>query len=172
MEESTESGEESPGQIRGPDVKRRFAVFIDYLNLRKSIRTPNDLDLDTFIDSIIAKGRLQWMYVFIPEHVLGSVPMRTLVSRYQAWPVVCPQDMDTSRILKDKDTVDFQMNRLIQSIVEHTDITDIIIVSGDADFYPVARWTHQQGIRVHIISGKPALSKMFSEDDKISVTTI
>ncbi len=168
--EKEDGKEEANQKSGGPVVRKRFAVFIDYLNLEKNIKTPADIRLDPLLDPLIKEGRINWIYVYIPESAIPA-PINILINRYQVLIILCSQEMGGG-YLKDKDNVDFQMDKHIRSIVEHTDVTDIVIFSGDADFFPVASWAHQQGITVHVKSIRAALSRVFEEDGRFKITKI
>lgn len=145
---------------------RRFAIFIDYRNLEKGLEAQNRQerlsDFSWLTGPVLAEGKIIFAFVFIPEHYLSRAPIMQLAYRHRFQIVVCPRQIGTLTT-KDADSVDEKIRALAEPIVEHSDITDIVIVSGDADFEPLAVTSVWRQKRVKIVSASDAVSGRFVE---------
>jgi hypothetical protein len=146
--------------------ERSFLVFIDYENLRRGLnmgpteRLKKLFNLSWLLDPILKKGKVLLVFVFVPE----NAPLAQL-SRQGFFPIPCPRQFG-GVVTKDKDTVDARMENLARVLIEHTDATDVLIISGDADFQPLVAFARFQQKRVTVASTREALSGRFLEMEK------
>lgn len=154
--------------VIAPVVKeKRFAILIDYENLRKNVSQIKLLDFSWLFDPILAEGKIVGGYVFFPEHYGNNMPVKTLSNIHRLFCVVCPKDIGNNGEFKDKDVVDSRMDELGRFLVEHSDITDLVIVSGDADFQGLVQFARWQQKEVKLVSAADAISSRFRLDEKL-----
>ncbi len=134
---------------------KRFAVLMDFENLEKNIDQTKLRDFSWLFNPILEQGKISCAYVFIPDHYGSNPPVRTLSNIYRFFCIFCPKK---SGILKDADSVDSRMDELGRFLVEHSDITDLVIVSGDADFQGLIEFARWQQKRVKVVSAHEAIS--------------
>ena len=154
----------APTPVAAKQRSRTFAIFMDYRNLEMGL--PDSFrrfrDFSWLVNPILAQGKIVFGFVFIPDNYGGRVPLHQLANKHSFTPILCTRRV--SRLdTKDGDTVDAKMDSLARSLIEHTDITDIVIVSGDADFQDLANFAryHQKGVTV--VSAAQAVSGRFLE---------
>ena len=148
--------------------QRKFAVFLDYRNLEQSLQERGDNDyLKDFFwleEEIIRRGKIVASFVFIQENYAFRAPVRQLSDIYQYNPILCLREMvKGGTTTKEKDSVDTKMINLAKGYIEIDGITDIVIVSGDADFSELAVHARRHQKNVTIISASEALSGRFIE---------
>lgn len=143
-----------------PEEKRRFVILIDYKNLEDGIKDPTERfkDFSWLLDPILKKGIIEFAFVFIPEQLSGRPAIMQLFHKHGFSPILCPRQIE-GVITKDKDTVDSRMIDIGMSFIEHSDITDLVIVSGDADFQRLVTFALWRQKSVRIVSAERALSK-------------
>ncbi len=151
------------GAAKAPSSQppRTFALFMDYRNLEMGI--PDSFrrfrDFSWLVNPILAHGKIVFAFVFIPDHYGGRVPLHQLANKHSFIPILCTrrisrintQDGDATKdTTKDGDTVDAKMDALARSLIVHADVTDIVIISGDADFQDLINFAryHQKGVTV------------------------
>ncbi len=148
-----------------PDIvkqnrERRYAVFMDYLNLERNLGTQRFDDFSWLIDPIRKEGIIIFGWVFIPQSYIGNPAIHQLSNIHSFDPILCTQQMQ-GVVTKDKDRVDAKMDSLARRLIDHSDITDIVIISGDADFQDLANYARWRNKEVKIISAKQAISSRF-----------
>lgn len=154
---------------------KSYAIFVDYRNLLLSLvgeqKKLKDLQ---FLESIVlkqGKGQVLFAFVFIPHHEISRAPVQQISNIFRYDVVVCPQQVEGG-VIKDADTVDAHMERLARRLIERSDVTDIVIVSGDADFYGLVVDARRAGKNVTVVSGIMALSSRFRELEGLEGITI
>ncbi|MDO8495590.1 MAG: NYN domain-containing protein [bacterium] len=149
-----------------PEPKQRtFAIFMDYRNLELHLKKGSRERLENFswlLDPILQEGKIVFAFVFIPTHYIALAPIMQLSHIHHFFPVVCPRQV-AGAVTKDHDSVDNKLESLARDIIQHSDITDIVIISGDADFSGLATFAHWQQKKVRVISALRALSGRFIE---------
>lgn len=88
-----------------------------------------------------------------------------LTHKHHFHAIFCPRQTGNSTT-KDADTVDAQMHELAWALIEHSSITDAVIVTGDADFQRLATHARWQQKRVTIVSSEKTLSGRFLEMER------
>lgn len=163
--------------IAEPTVKftppeRRFAVFIDIKNLEDGISNAAERfkDFSWLLDPILKEGKIAFAFVFAPEHKAMLTPVMQLSYLHGFYVVICPRQVGAMAV-KDADSVDEKMKDLARTIIDRSDVTDIVIVSGDADFHPLALYAKRQRKNVIIKSAASALSSRYA-DSQIRVEKI
>jgi len=149
---------------RLPTGQKRFAVLIDYMNLEYGIKNPVERfrDFSWLFDPILEEGKIIFAFVFIPEQVSSRPPIMQLFHSHGFSPILCPRQIDGA-ITKDKDTVDARMIDLGKELIEHSDITHLVVVSGDADFQRLITFTLWRQKKVIIVSADQSLSRALAE---------
>lgn len=160
---------------READQEERIAVFIDYKNIEPAVvggSVDTNLEFLTFLEKkVLAIGRIIFPFIFIPEHYLSRAPVRRLIQNYGFLPIICIRKVE-GVIQKDADTVDEMMKELTWKLIDHSDITQVIIMTGDRDFQSLSIFARQQGKKVTVFSTKEALSASFLQTPGIEVETI
>lgn len=142
---------------------KRFAIFFDYKNLESHLRNRDRfLDFSWLTGPLLKEGKIIFAFVFIPDHYANRVPLLLLANKHRFQPILCPREMGKSTT-KDKDTVDAKMEDLGKALIEHSDITDVVIVSGDGDFQELTVFARWQQKSVRVISATEATSPRFTE---------
>ncbi|MBI2676684.1 MAG: NYN domain-containing protein [Candidatus Yanofskybacteria bacterium] len=145
------------------DKPRTFAIFLDYKNLEENIKKTARDKLENFswlIEPILKEGKIIFAFVFIPTHYVGRAPVMQLSYLHHFIPVLCPRQTDGA-VTKDADTVDAKIVTVAKGLIQHSDITDVVIVSGDSDFSELANFAHWQQKRVWTVSAIGAVSGKF-----------
>lgn len=159
------------------EPERRFAIFMDFVNLEKGLpKYANRFrDFSWLLDPILKKGKIIFAFVFIPEHYVSRAPIMQLTHKHHFHSILCPRQIGKSTT-KDADTVDAQLQELAWPIIQIPGnyITDVVIVSGDADFQGLATRARWQQKEVTVISTAKALSGRFleMEEDKTIVVQL
>lgn len=137
---------------------------MDYRNLEKGLSNARERfrDFSWLIDPIIERGRIVFAFVFIPDNYVNRMEIHQLANKHSFAPILCTRQTD-GVISKDKDTVDAKMESLACSLIAHTDITDIVIISGDADFQQLANFAKWNQKEVTVVSASQAVSGRFME---------
>lgn len=153
--------------------EKRFAVFMDYSNLERNLPKTTDCfrNFSWLLDPILKRGKIIFAFVFIPDHYVSRAPIMQLTHKHHFHAIFCPRQI-SGTITKDADTVDAQMQELGWALIQHSDITDVIIVSGDADFQRLATHAKWQQKRVMVVSSAKALSGRFLEMSQEGALTI
>lgn len=152
----------TPRLVDTKQQPRTFALFMDYRNLELGL--PDSVrrfrDFSWLLNPILAQGKIVFAFVFIPDNYGARLPIHQLSNKHSFIPVLCTRKT-ADPAAKDRDGVDAKMDSLARSLIEHTDITDIVIVSGDADFQDLANFAryHQKGVTV--VSAAQAISGRF-----------
>lgn len=150
-------------EYRAANGSKRFAIFFDYKNLESNLRDRDRFsDFSWLINPLLKEGKIIFAFVFIPDHYANRVPLLLLANRHRFQPILCPREIGKATT-KDKDTVDAKMEDLGKAIIEHSDVTDIVIVSGDGDFQELTVFARWQQKSVRVISAASALSPRFVE---------
>lgn len=148
---------------------KRFAILMDFENLEKNINRTKLHDFSWLLNPILEQGKISCAYVFIPDHYGSNPPVRTLSNIHRFFCVFCPKK---SGVLKDADSVDARMDELGRFLVEHSDITDLVIVSGDADFQGLIEFARWQQKRVKVVSAHEAISGRILFDKNTEVLLV
>lgn len=149
-----------------PIDERYFAIFLDYLNLEQNMPNPDRFrDFSWLTEPILKKGKILFAFVFIPEHYATRAPVMLLSNKHRFHVILCPRQV-SGVTTKDADTVDSKINELAIPLIWSSIITDVILVSGDADFQPLAVFAKRQGKKVKVISAAEAVSGRFLEMEK------
>ncbi|MFH1672435.1 MAG: NYN domain-containing protein [Pseudomonadota bacterium] len=158
------SMEEVPNSQLVEKPAKTFAIFMDYRNLEKGLPNVKERfrDFSWLIDPIVARGRIVFAFVFIPDNYVNRMEIYQLANKHNFAPILCTRQTD-GVISKDKDTVDAKMESLACSLIAHTDITNIVIISGDADFQQLANFARWNQKEVTIVSASQAVSGRFLE---------
>lgn len=158
----------TPSEKKTLQPPRRFAIFMDFVNLEKNLQRSADKfsDFSWLLNPILKQGKIIFAFVFIPDHYVSRAPIMQLTHKHHFHAIFCPRQIN-GVITKDVDTVDAQMQELAWALIEHSDITDVIIISGDADFHSLATRATWQQKKVKIVSARDAISGRFmgSEQD-------
>ncbi len=134
---------------------RRFAILMDFENLEKNIDRAKLRDFSWLLNPILEQGKIFCACVFIPDHYGSNPPVWVLSNIHRFFCVFCPKRSGT---MKDADSVDNRMDEFGRFLVEHSDITDLVIVSGDADFQGLIEFARWQQKRVKVVSAHEAIS--------------
>lgn len=156
--------------------EKRFAIFMDYVNLEKGLPKSTDRfkNFSWLLNPILEKGKLIHAFVFIPDHYASRAPLMQFTHKYRFTSILCPRRM-SGAVTKDVDMVDTQMIELAWVIIDHSDITDLIIVAGDGDFQGLVTHALWQQKNVKIISAAKAISGRYlemEEDGSLSVQLV
>lgn len=162
---------EKPAQEQEPATKpKTFVIFLDYNNLELHLKktAPEKLkDFSWLFGPILKEGKVVLAFVFIPRNKLDVTPVMQLTRLHHFVPILCPRQIDKNKgITKDADTVDTKMAELAKQLIQYSDITDIVIVSGDADFAELANFAYWQQKSVWVISAINAISGRLMEMHK------
>lgn len=149
---------------RPPIDQKRFAILIDYANLELGIKDPVERlrDFSWLLDPILKDGKIVFAFVFLPEQMSSRQPIMQLFHRHGFSPILCPRQIDGA-ITKDKDTVDARMIDIGMALIEHSDITNLVVVSGDADFQRLVTFAVWGQKKVTVISAGQSLSRALEE---------
>ena len=158
------------------EIQRRFVILIDWNNLETGLRS-GGIGFQNFnwlLGPILEHGIVIFTFVFVPQLANTRLPVVQMANLYNFKIVQCPREFTSRGVSKDKDTVDATMIDLGISLIEHSDCTDIVIVSGDGDFSRFAARAMCSQKRVHVFSTREALSGDFRklESDRILVNII
>jgi len=125
---------------------KKVAVLVDYENIAFSkISEGKVVDFPALIETIRGEiGVVKVALAFLPIGVSLSDDTIRELDKAGIDCVVCPR-YDTSSG-KEKDRVDSRMIALAKKLFdEHSDVTDIALVSNDGDFTPLATFFKQRG---------------------------
>lgn len=152
---------------------RRFLVLIDYRNLEQNVQNPVERlkDFSWLLNPILEKGRILLVFVFIPDHYTTRAGIMQLTQKHRFNVVICPRQIEGVKT-KDADTVDTKIYELAYPLIDHSDVTDIVVVAGDRDFVPLAVFARNQQKKVHIVSAAQALSGHWRELEKSGAVEI
>lgn len=146
-----------------PPKEKTFAIFLDYKNLEENIKKTAKEKLNDFswlTEPLLQEGKIIFAFVFIPMHYINRAPIMQLSRLHHFVPVLCPRQTDGA-VTKDADTADAKLETLAKNLIQHSSITNIVIVSGDSDFSELVNFAHWQQKKVRIISAIGALSERF-----------
>jgi len=167
--------EEGGLKVEKQSKGRDYAILVDYRNLRLSLTEDQTKLKDLhFVKELILKrggGVISFCFVFVPHHEMARVPVQQISNIYNYDIVSCPQTVGRGTV-KDSDTVDAHLERMARRLIQKTSVTDIVIISGDADFYRLADEAWCSGKRVLVVAGKEALSVRFKELEGLTGITI
>lgn len=155
-------------QISGKNPQKRiFALFMDYKNLELNLSggAKKFSDFSWLLNPILECGTIAYAFVFIPENYTNRIPIHQLSNKHSFFPILCTHQIEHA-IMKNKDTVDATMESLAMSLIIHSDVTDILIISGDADFQKLANFAIFNQRKVTVISAATAVSGRFIEMHK------
>lgn len=126
---------------------RKAAILIDYENVLEAVtRLGKLIDLKALVAAVIERvGVVKVALAFAPPHLVTDAHLEMFdVAGFDC--CVYPRKTVYG---KEKDRVDSRMIALSQKLFdEHSDVTDIIIVSNDGDFTPLATFFRHRGKRV------------------------
>ncbi|MBI2063504.1 MAG: NYN domain-containing protein [Candidatus Yanofskybacteria bacterium] len=144
--------------------EKRFAVFMDYKNLEMNLPRSTDKfrNFSWLLDPILNQGKIIFAFVFIPDHYVSRAPIMQLTHKHHFHAIFCPRQIN-GVTTKDADTVDAQMQELAWALIQNSDITDVVIVTGDSDFQRLATHAKWQQKRVWVVSAEKAVSGRFLE---------
>lgn len=144
--------------------KRIFAIFMDYKNLELNLSggAKKFSDFSWLLNPILECGTIAYAFIFIPENCANRMAIHQLSNKHSFFPILCTHRIEHA-VMKDKDTVDATMESLAMSLIIHSDVTDILIISGDADFQKLANFAIFNQRKVTVLSAATALSGRFIE---------
>ena len=147
------------------DGVRIFLVFIDWLNIERGISDRNERqsrmkDLSWLYAPILEKGKIAFMYIFVSDATVPEISPIYAASKMRIPIIICPRKT-VGGIMKDADTVDMHLIEMARNHIAYSNITDIVIVSGDADFSPIVGSALLSRVGVTIVSATSALSGRF-----------
>ena len=150
--------------IQHTQQEKRFAVFMDYKNLEMSLPRTTDKfrNFSWLLDPILKQGKIIFAFVFIPDHYVSRAPIMQLTHKHHFHAIFCPRQI-SGVTTKDADTVDAQMQELAWALIQNSNITDVIIVTGDGDFQRLATHAKWQQKQVLVVSAEKAVSGRFLE---------
>lgn len=165
------SGQDPSSREQTSRGRRRFAILLDYRNLRYSLQEERDVlrELKELEKYILTLGTIEFAYAYVPHHEINIVPIQQLHHTLQYKVVACPIRVSQG-VIKDADTVDATLDREARALIERTDITDIVIISGDADFFALTVFAERKQKKVMVVSGILALSHRYRELDPENIT--
>lgn len=148
--------------------EKRFLILIDWENLRRHVNSKKLLDFSWLFDPILREGEIEGVFVFIPDHLIHSAPLRTLSHNYRflCLTALCPPKSENG-VAKEKDTVDARLVKFGEFLARHRDITDIVIVCGDWDSQDLRQSAVWRRKKVKIVSSAEAISGNYLFDDKL-----
>ena len=136
--------------------KGRLVVLIDYENIARSlIEKGMILDIKELRNFLKKMGEVLFAFIFVPDHYVYSLPEDLNNLGYQI--VLCQKLKGFDR---DKDMVDAQINLIGSVFCQFSEITDIVIVSNDADMVRLAGMAELRGKRVHVF-GTEKISSVY-----------
>jgi len=144
--------------------KRLFAVFFDYKNISDGFeQNGGELgDIYPLLKSILEQGEIIFAFVFVPDHFISKSPVRQLSYKYRFHVVACPRQI-YGVVAKDKDSVDAMMDSLARRYIEHSNITDVAIFSGDGDFTELATYAFWRKKKVTVVGVRNSTNGRFME---------
>lgn len=144
--------------------KRIFALFMDYKNLDDGLPggTKRFSDFSWLINPILKQGIIVFRFVFIPDNYTNRAEIHQLSDKHTFLPILCTRKIQNA-IMKNVDTVDAKMESTAIDYILHTDVTDIVIISGDADFQRLINFAVYNQKRVTVVSAARACSGRFLE---------
>lgn len=130
--------------------RTRLGVFLDYENISKEAALENkSIDFEALRKELLKIGHIAFAFIFIPEHLVTySLPRYVYDKGFYV--VACPGSGNG----KEKDRVDTNMTEMGIRLIEHSDITDLVIVSRDSDFVRLANYARFHGKKVIVFAGK------------------
>lgn len=143
--------------------RRRFLILLDYENVfisplgkgRDKLR-----DLSWIIEPVLAEGEITFAMAFVPDNIIGTVPMELYYSGFLV--ISTPPKTEGEELAwKYTDSADQIMTRTGKSLIQHSHITDVVIVSGDADFNDLVNFARFKGCHVKVVAYESSLSKRF-----------
>lgn len=153
-------------------AERTFAVFMDYKNLESNLKNADKFrDFSWLLDPILEQGKIIFAFVFIPDHYFTRAPIQQLSNLHRFQVIACPRQIGGA-ITKDADTVDAKIDELAWPIIEHSNVTDLVIISGDADFKRLANLARWRQKNVIVISAARAVSGRFFEMEKAGIVQL
>jgi uncharacterized LabA/DUF88 family protein len=151
-------------------IEKKFAILVDYKNLEDNFKIPGsavnpEVLKDFFLgleEQILQHGKIIFPFVFIPDNYWGIAPLNQISNTFQYFPIPCQRrKVESGSIIKEADTVDAKMCELGRKLINESNITDLVIISGDADFLPLVVEARRFQKNVHVISTPNALSGRF-----------
>jgi len=151
-------------------IGKKFAILVDYKNLEDNFKIPGsavnpEVLKDFFLgleDELLQHGEILFPFVFIPDNYYGIAPITQLSNSFQYFPIPCPRrKVDAVPYPKEADSVDAKMCDLGRKLIYGSLITDLVIISGDADFLPLVMEAKRYQKTVHVLSTPEALSGKF-----------
>lgn len=148
--------------------EKRFAVLIDWQNLRKHVNDKKLRDFSWLWNPILREGEIEAVFVFIPDHLIYSAPLRTLSNhhRFLCLTAICPPKSENG-IAKEKDSVDNRLVEFGKLLTRHKDITNVVIVAGDGDFQDLKQAVVWRNKTVKVVSAADAISSNFLFDEQL-----
>ncbi|TSD02376.1 MAG: hypothetical protein Athens071424_117 [Parcubacteria group bacterium Athens0714_24] len=137
---------------------RKVLALIDYENITKcSVEKGQIVDFKALRNFLKNIGEIMFAFIFLPDHYVYSLPDDLNNLGYQI--VLCQRLKGQER---DKDMVDSQLNLTGSIFCQFSEITDIVIVSNDADMVRLAGLAEMRGKRIHVV-GTDKLSSVYKK---------
>lgn len=141
--------------------KKKFIILLDYENVWTAPlgagKGRNKLqDLSWLIEPILAEGEILFSMAFVSDNLVGTVPMELHDAGFVV--VGTPPKLD-GMVWKHTDSADQIMLRTGKNLVQHCNVTDVVIVSGDADFTDLINFARFKGCRVKVVAYQKSLSR-------------
>lgn len=162
-ETTAEKGDSPPGEPK--QKRRRFYIFLDYSNFLGSLESEERLfeELKSLENEILRVGTIEFADAYIPHHRFNEAPVLYLSNVLDYTLIGCSLQTPGG-VLKRADTVDAKMERKIWAMMYNADeISDFVIISGDADFEPGTIWVSRHQKKVLVLSGKRNLSARYRQ---------
>lgn len=145
---------------------KQYAVFFDYKNILDGFKgNGEELKEDgiyPLLKLILEQGEIIFGFVFVPEHLVRDARVSLLSYKYRFSVIACPREYE-GVIAKDKDSVDTMMDSLAKRFLEHSDITDVAIFSGDGDFAELVTYAFWRKKRVTVLGVRNSVNGRFME---------
>jgi len=151
-------------------AEKKFAILIDYKNLDDNLKGPGnavnpEILKDFFLgleDQILRHGEIIFPIIFIPDNYWGIAPTNQLSGTFQYFTIPCQRrKAESGPIPKEADTVDAKMSSFGEILINETNVTDLVIITGDYDFLPLSTNARRHQKNVHVLSAPAALSGKF-----------
>lgn len=153
--------------------QRRFYIFLDYSNFLGALESEEQFfeELKSLENEIVKVGTIEFASAYIPSNRFNEAPIMFL-SNVLDYEIIGCSLQTSGGVLKNADTVDMKMERKIWAMMFNSNVTDFVIITGDADFQPGTVWIGRHQKKVLILSGKRALSTRYRQLEGLDNITI
>lgn len=144
--------------------KKRLVVLFDYENI---ILQPNfeTVDFKQLQKRLLEISEISFAFIFVPFHCVYNL-LRDRVNDFGFEIIVCQKrnKFETGVL---EDTVDIDIIRMGIKFLNYVEITDIVIVSGDAHMIELVKEVKNKGKRIHIFGTNEIASCLINIGDFI-----